>query len=229
MRGAIMQPYFFPYIGYYQLAYAVQKFVFLDDVAFIKQGYINRNSILLGGRSHEFSLPVAKASSFRAINDHRYIKEYSKFFKMLEQNYRKAPYFNAAMQLVESVMNEEEDNVSVKNAHSIKAVFSYLDIDRDFLFSSELPRREGLKGQGRILDLCDRLELTEYINSIGGQALYSKDDFSAVGVELHFLKSQPRPYMQGSNEFIPNLSMIDVLMYCDKDSIRDQLASYALV
>lgn len=224
-----MQPYFFPYIGYYQLAYAVQKFVFLDDVAFIKQGYINRNSILLGGRPHEFSLPVAKASSFRAINDHRYIKEYSKFFKMLEQNYRKAPYFNTAMQLVESVINQEDDSVSVKNAHSIKAVFSYLGIERDFLCSSELPRREGLKGQGRILDLCDRLALTEYINSIGGQALYSKNDFSAAGVELHFLKSQPRPYMQGSNEFIANLSMIDVLMYCDKDSIRDQLASYALV
>lgn len=229
MKGAIMQPYFFPYIGYYQLAYEVEKFVFLDDVTFIKQGYINRNSILLNGKRHEFSIPVSKISSFRTIHDHLYLGEYSKFLKLIEQAYRKAPFYSTVMPILESVVLDSDNNVSRKNANSIIAVFDYLGIKRNFLFSSEVGCEIDLKGQDRVLVLCKTLEIKKYRNSIGGQSLYSQEVFSESGIELKFIQSDIKPYLQGKHEFISHLSIIDVLMYCDKQSIKKMLEAYELV
>lgn len=229
MKGAIMQPYLFPYIGYYQLAYEVENFIFLDDVNFIKKGYVNRNSILLNGVAHEFSIPVERISQFRSINEHLYLGEYSKFIKMLEYGYKKAPYYQEAIGIIDAVMCCGDNNVAVKNSMSIMAVFKYLNIERKFSFSSSIGNDTCLKGQERILNLCERFGIKRYRNSIGGQDLYDKKEFERNGVELFFLKSHSVPYRQGKHDFVPNLSMIDMLMYCDKEVIRGQLLNYALV
>lgn len=229
MKGAIMQPYFFPYIGYYQLVYEVEKFVFLDDVTFIKQGFINRNSILLGGKRHEFSIPVSKISSYRLINDHQYLNDQSKFIKLIEQAYKKSPFFYDVMPFVEAVIKDKNNNVSQKNSKSITAVFNYLGLQRDFSYSSCENYEQQLKGQDRVIALCSMLGIDKYRNSIGGQSLYSQEIFSAAGIELKFIRSNIKTYSQGKNNFISHLSIIDVLMHCDKQEIINMLEAYELV
>lgn len=229
MKGAIMQPYFFPYIGYYQLVYEVEKFVFLDDVTFIKQGFINRNSILLGGKRHEFSIPVSKISSYRLINDHQYLNDQSKFIKLIEQAYKKSPFFYDVMPFVEAVIKDKNNNVSQKNSKSITAVFNYLGLQRDFSYSSCENYEQPLKGQDRVIALCSMLGIDKYRNSIGGQSLYSQEIFSAAGIELKFIRSNIKTYSQGKNNFISHLSIIDVLMHCDKQEIINMLEAYELV
>ena len=229
MKGAIMQPYFFPYIGYYQLAYEVEKFVFLDDVTFIKQGYINRNSILLNGKRHEFSIPVSKISSYRKINDHQYLNEQSKFLKMIEQAYKKAPFYTEAMPIIQSVISDQDNNVSRKNIKSITKIFDYLEIERCFLSSSCIDGENILKGPDRVLSLCAKLEVDKYTNSIGGKSLYSHEIFNAAGINLKFIQSNIQPYPQGKHKFTSHLSMIDVLMHCDKQAIINMLGAYDLV
>ncbi|ODU52193.1 MAG: hypothetical protein ABS98_04695 [Lysobacteraceae bacterium SCN 69-48] len=229
MRGAIMQPYFFPYIGYYQLAYEAEKFVFLDDVSFIKQGYINRNSVLLGMKSHRFSLPVRDASSYRAINEHVYVSDYRKFLKLLEQAYSRAPYYRDAMPVVEQVLLSGDECVSRKNAASITSVFDYLGLSRSFAFSSDDAFASGLKGQDRVLALCREYGIDQYRNSIGGRALYSHEAFAGWGVELKFIRSGSVRYRQHADDFVANLSIIDALMYIDRASIKDALSNYELI
>lgn len=229
MKGAIMQPYFFPYIGYYQLAYEVEKFVFLDDVNYIKKGYINRNSILLNGARHEFSVPVSKISQNRTINCHEYTGDFSGFLKLIGQNYKKAPYFDAVMPVIEEVALDLDNNVARKNAKSVKMVFEYLDVSRDFCFSSDMRLQEIHKGQDRILALCNEIGIRKYRNAIGGQNLYAQEEFSSAGIELKFIQSNIRPYSQGKHEFVSHLSIIDVLMHCDKENIVSMLSEYSLV
>lgn len=229
MRGAIMQPYFFPYIGYYQLAYEVEEFVFLDDVSFIKQGYINRNSILVDAQPHRFSLPVRGASSFRSINEHEYVTDHGKFLKLLQQAYSKAPYFRDAMPLVEQVLRSGDGSVSRTNAASITSVFDCLGIERAFKFSSDITLPTGLKGQDRVLALCGEQGIDRYRNSIGGRQLYSHDAFASKGIELKFIQSRCAEYPQSSTEFVKNLSIIDALMNVNKSDLKAMLCQYDLV
>jgi len=228
MRGAIMQPYFFPYIGYYQLAYEVERFVFLDDVNYIKKGFINRNAILLQNERHEFSVPVEKISQNRAINKHNYTGEFSKFLSLIWQAYKKSPFFEQVMPLIESVVRDGDNNVARKNAKSLTAVFSYLGIEREYILSSDIALEAEKKGQDRILALCKKLNINQYRNAIGGQKLYDATIFNSAGVELKFINSKISPYLQDKNGFVSHLSIIDVLMYCNKEEITTMLKDYSL-
>ncbi len=159
MKAAVMQPYFFPYIGYYQLGYEVEKFVFFDDVNYIKKGFINRNSIYQDGRRKDFSVPVLKISQNRKINEHNYVGDFASFIKMLEHAYSKAPFYKKVMPIVTEVVNDGDLNVARKNANSIKCVFEYLGLDRDFSFSSQLGIGDENKAQERILAICEKLNV----------------------------------------------------------------------
>lgn len=229
MRGAIMQPYFFPYIGYYQLAHEVERFVFLDDVNYIKKGFINRNAILLQNERHEFSVPAEKISQNRAINKHNYTGEFSKFLSLIWQAYKKAPFFEQVMPLIESVVREGDNNVARKNAKSLTTVFSYLGIEREYIFSSDIALEAENKGQDRILALCKKLNINQYRNAIGGQSLYDSAAFQPVGIELKFIRSNINSYPQGIDEFVSHLSIIDVLMHCSKQDVIRQLSDYSLI
>ncbi|BDB71968.1 hypothetical protein Cthiooxydans_43800 [Comamonas thiooxydans] len=229
MKGAIMQPYFFPYLGYFQLVYEVERFVFLDDVSYIKKGYINRNSILLNGARYEFSVAVSKVSQNRTIRNHDYVNEFTGFLKLIEQNYRKAPYFHAAMPLIEKVALDSNNNVACKNAESVKSVFEYLGVSRDFSFSSDTHLEQSCKGQDRILALCKRLGIEKYRNAIGGKDIYSQEEFHANDIELKFIQSNIQSYNQGKHDFVSHLSIIDMLMYCDKKTIHEHISNYSLV
>ncbi|MDD2608885.1 MAG: WbqC family protein [Giesbergeria sp.] len=228
MKIALMQPYFFPYIGYYQLVHSVDEFVFYDDAAFIKQGYINRNRILLGAAPHNFSLAVKNVSSFRPIKNHDYLNNFSNFKRQLYSSYSKAPNFKDAIQLVEQVLDESNNNVAHKNASSITTIFDYLGIEKKFSFSSDLIISEEIRGQNRVIEICKLKSAIKYINSPGGKSLYNKKIFSDNYIELSFIESEEISYKQKGSEFTPNLSMIDMLMWCDKASILKYLSNYNL-
>jgi hypothetical protein len=229
MRVAIMQPYLFPYLGYYQLAFSVDSWVFYDDVMYIKQGYINRNYILVNAASHLYTVPIKDQSSFRAINKHHAIPPFDKILRLIAQAYAKTTYVDRVFPLVASVLDGRETNIARIAGNSLHAVFDYLGISIRAFWSSEIRGHKDLKGQDRVLAICKTLGASEYVNPSGGVDLYDEALFSTHGVRLRFHRMHPVSYHQGNSPFVPNLSMIDVLMRNDPDSVKSLLRECDLV
>ncbi len=225
----LMQPYIFPYLGYYQLAQASDIFVFYDDVSFIKQGYINRNNILSGGKSQRFTIPLNGASSNKQINEIFISDKVGKILKTIEQSYSKSPNFCDVFPMIERVILPGDKRLSVVASNSIVEVFKYLNIERDFKFSSDLDYDRSQSAKDKIISICKVSGSKNYINSLGGQELYSKSDFENSGIKLSFLKKNSVLYKQGHCDFIDNLSIIDILMWCDREEVIDLLTKYELV
>ncbi len=233
MKLAVMQPYFFPYIGYWQLIAAVDKFVILDDVHYIMRGYINRNSILLGGKAHTFSIPVSHASQNKLICDTKLLftpKDKQKFLETVSLAYRKAPYYANAMRLIEKVVMYNEDDLTKYIANSIELIKEYLGIETPVVKSSDIKKDPYLKGEERIIALCKTLGAETYINPPGGRALYSHESFDRENIDLLFLDTSMNRivYPQFGNEFIDHLSIIDFIMFNDVPTIRNFLTMYSL-
>ena len=224
---AIMQPYFFPYAGYFQLMASVDTFIVYDDVAFIKQGWIARNRILVNGQPHIFSIPVADASSFKLIKDTELHPRLfpiwrGKFLKTLGQAYKSAPHFKPVYTLVEEVLQQDQLYISGLATQSLKAVCSYLHIKTNVVETSAGYCPE-FKGQDRIIAICKQEQATRYLNVPGGKELYSKEAFAENKIELSFIEPNLVPYAQLSDGFHPALSMIDVLMCNSKESCLSML------
>lgn len=232
MRLAIMQPYIFPYIGYFQLVNAVDHFVFYDDVTFIKQGWINRNNILLNGKPHLFTIPLQNASSYQLIHDTKIsaVSNWSsKFLKTIEQAYKKAPQYQEVFSLVEKTLNHEYESIGDLAKMSIKNVSDYLGIKTVFTDTSKIFQNNELSAQNRVLDICQKLKTENYINPIGGQELYSKEVFKENAIDLFFIKSKPIAYKQFENEFVPYLSIIDLMMFNEKEQVLSFTNQYELI
>ena len=226
MRVAIMQPYLFPYLGYYQLAASVDRWVFHDDVMYIKQGYINRNSILVNGAAHLFTVPIRDQSNSRAINEHRTLPPFDKILRIIAQAYAKTPGFSRVFPVIASVLDGRETNIARMAGDSLHAVFDYLDINIQAYWSSEISGHRHLKGQERVLAICKTMGATEYVNPIGGIELYDEAAFTARGIRLRFHRMRPVSYRQGDLPFVSNLSMIDVLMHNDPDGVKRLLHEF---
>lgn len=232
MKIGIMQPYFFPYLGYWQLLNAVDKYVIYDDVNYIKNGWINRNNILLNGKSHLLTIPLEGASPFLPINQIKMTareKDKEKLLKTIEQAYKKAPYFDKVFPIIQSVIMEESCLLSHALEKQFRLVCDYLGIKTELIISSEIEKNNDLKAQDKVLHICHILGGTEYVNAIGGQALYSKADFEQEGIKLHFLKTNLTEYKQFKNAFVPGLSMIDILMFNSSKMVLDLLQKYTLI
>ncbi|MFA6922769.1 MAG: WbqC family protein [Bacteroidales bacterium] len=229
MKLAIMQPYFFPYIGYFQLINAVDKFVIYDDVTFIKQGWINRNRILLNSKEHLITLNLKKASSFKFINDIEIHDNRNKILKTIEMAYKKAPFYNNTFSLIEEIIFFNEKNLSYFLKNSINKLAAFLNIKTEFILSSTLIKNNDIKGQNKVIDICKKMNTSTYINSIGGQELYSKEIFLKNNIYLKFIKSKPIIYNQFKNEFVSCLSIIDILMFNSKEEIAGMLNQYELI
>jgi WbqC-like protein family len=233
MKLGIMQPYIFPYIGYFQLINAVNRFVVYDDVTYIKQGWINRNNILLSGQPLMFTVPLRKASSFTSIagtsiNMELYNLWVYRFEKTLMLAYSRAPYYKETAELVMSVFNSSCKTISELAVASILATCKYLDVNTEFVLTSSIYHNNDLKAQQRVIDICKRENAATYLNAAGGKALYSKDDFKNEGLELKFLKSRSITYNQIKPNFVPWLSIIDVLMFNSPGVVRNLLNEYDL-
>jgi len=232
VKVGIMQPYFMPYIGYWQLINAVDIFVILDDVNYIKKGWINRNRILINGQEKFFVIPLEKISQNKKINELDIFQpEQTKkdLWKKIELSYKRADEYGNAKKLLKDVIGEGSIKISKYIENSILSVCKELNIDTKIMVSSEIVKDNCLTGCNKIMEICKRLEGDFYINPIGGQKLYDRDFFTGNGMELKFIKTENIVYKQGGKEFHPFLSFIDVLCWNSKEQIRDYLTKYTLI
>ena len=232
MKIGIVQPYFFPYIGYFQLIHAVDKFVVYDDVNFMKKKWINRNQILVAGKPSFITVPLKKASQNKLILETQIIDDNKWKFKMLKNvksAYGRAPMFNSAFTLVESVLNRSQIDINQLALDSIKSVCQYLDVNTHFINSSTRYQNAQLKSQDRILDICIREQANCYLNPIGGINLYSKEAFMEKNIRLNFVQPFANKYQQFGGSFVPFLSIIDVLMFNPKETIKKYLNQCKLI
>lgn len=232
MKLGIKQPYFFPYLGYWQLINAVDKFVLLDDVNFIMRGYINRNSILVNGKAHLFTIPLEKPSQNKLINETKLRfneKEKENFLKTLTLAYKKAPFYNAVFPIMQDIINNKENDLTLFLKYSFEKAKDYLNIDSDILLSSEIKKDNSLHAQDRIIAINKTLGADLYINAIGGQKLYDRESFRRENIELKFIKMHEIKYTQFKNDFVPNLSMIDIMMFNSPKKIKEKLNDYELI
>ena len=234
MSLSIMQPYVFPYIGYFQLIRAADYFVFYDDVNFIKQGWVNRNRILINGKAHTFSIPVKKISSFNAINqteisyDPLPRKQIRKLLTSIKSSYVKAPYFESVFPLVHDLLHAPFAVISEMAIESVVRVMEYIGEPMKYSLSSNLSIQSEDRVE-RIIQICDYYKAKTYINSIGGMELYDKDTFREYDIDLLFLKCNEINYSQFRSPFVPHLSIIDVLMFNSPKETLQLLNEFTLI
>lgn len=228
----IMQPYFLPYIGYFQLIGAVDEFLIYDNIKYTKKGWINRNRFLLNGKDAFFTLPLLKASDDLDVVERDLAEAFNrgKLLNQLRGAYAKAPQFSSVFPLLERIVGYPDDNLFRYIHHSVTEICVYIGIETPILISSTVDIDHSLKAQDKVLALCKARGAGTYINPIGGMELYGRDAFSAEGIDLKFHKASPFVYTQFGNEFAPWLSIVDVLMFNPLDRVRDAVFNrYELV
>ena len=215
MKAAIMQPYILPYIGYFQLIEAADVFIVYDNIKYTKKGWINRNRFLSNGSDALFSVPLKSASDSLNVVDREVSPEFApdKLLNQLKEAYRRAPFLDSTLELLRSVLLQEERNLFGFLKHALDQTCAHIGITTPFVVSSTLDVDHTLAGQEKVIALCRAVGADTYINPIGGTTLYGHDDFAQAGIELRFLRSILSPYPQFPAEFVPWLSIIDVLMF----------------
>ena len=159
MKLAVMQPYLFPYIGYFQLIYAADLFLIYDDVAYIKQGYINRNNIWSANGATRFTVPVPGASSNKLISDLAFSGDVAKVLKTIEQSYSKAPYFEGVFPMIREALELDDRSIASICQKSYEDIFSYLGLEKQFKKTSELEYDRSASARDRLIALCQQLSL----------------------------------------------------------------------
>ena len=230
---AIMQPYFLPYFGYFQLINSVNEFIVYDDIEYTKKGWINRNRILVNGIPQYITITLKKDSDYLNINERSlassWTKDKTKILNKIKNSYRKAPCFDVAMPLIEEIMNDEEDNLFQFIFNSLEKICKFLAIETTVIKSSALNYDSSLKSQDKVLNVCETVGAGVYINSMGGKELYDMEAFFRKNITLKFLESDIEKYKQFNEEFISSLSILDVLMFNDKLVVKNWLNNYRLI
>lgn len=227
MKVAIMQPYFFPYIGYFQLITSVDLFIVYDNIKYSKKGWINRNRMLQNGKDVMFSLPLKNDSDYLDVRE----REISAVFnrnKLLNQfkgAYQLAPYFAQTFPLIEQVVSYSDANLFNFLHNSIVKTCEHLGISTEIKVSSNVNINHDLKSQEKVIALCEAVNAKTYVNAIGGVGLYSKEFFREKCMDLKFIQSKPFEYAQFGSAFVPWLSIIDVLMFNSKEKVLEVINS----
>ncbi len=255
MKLAIMQPYFFPYLGYFQLIHAVDKFILYDNLNYIKWGWVNRNRVVLQGKPTFFIVPILGKSSFKKIRDTRVdikneVRWKKKILNLMVSGYKKTSCFDEIYPLIEKIINTDAEYLTDINGSSIKQISEFLgistqittdisnyeileknlnksdsDINTFYLHEQKLSDTKTI----RAICICKNEQADIFVNAIGGQTIYDKNIFKKNGIDLYFLNSLSYAYRQNSEEFLPSMSIIDVLMNCGKTGTRRLLDNYELI
>lgn len=233
MRMAIMQPYFFPYIGYFQLMNAVDEFVIYNNIKYTKKGWINRNRILVNGKNAYITLPLKKDSDYLDVRD-RYLAEIwsfkrNKMLNKIIESYRKSPNFDFVCPMIEKCIMFKEYNLFKFVLNSLNLTKEYLGIRTSFLIASTIPIDHELKAEKKVVEICKARKVNMYLNPFGGIKLYTKDNFTDEGIDIRFLKTNDIIYKQFNNDFVPSLSIIDVMMFNSKEQINEMLKEYEII
>ena len=217
-----MQPYLFPYIGYFQLIAAVDLFILYDNIKYTKKGWINRNRMLQNGKDVIFTLPLKSASDSLDVRERELAADFNrdKFLNQFIGAYRRAPFFAQTFPLVEQIVRHEDANLFRFLHHSVVRTCEHLGITTEIRVSSGVAIDHKLRNQDKVLALCEAVGASTYLNAIGGTELYSTEAFRSHGIELQFLRSAPLDYAQFGGAFVPWLSIIDVMMFNSVDTIK---------
>lgn len=217
-----MQPYFFPYIGYFQLIAAVDLFIVYDNIKYTKKGWINRNRMLQNGKDVMFSLPLKSDSDYLDVCERELSVDFNrdKLLNQFKGVYQRAPYFAQTFPLVEQIVRYDDANLFNFLHHSIVKTCEHLGITTEIRISSNVAINHDLKNQDKVLALCEAVDANIYVNAIGGMELYSKETFSKNDIELKFIQSKPFEYPQFGDAFVPWLSIIDVMMFNSLEDIQ---------
>lgn len=228
VKLAIMQPYLFPYIGYFQLLAAVDRFVFYDDINYIKNGWVNRNRLFLAGAVRYMTVPLAGASSFQTIDvvapePGEHWKK--KLLESVRHGYAKAPHYRLAHEMLASVIHGDHSSIGALASASVRIVCEYVGLDTELVDSSRQYGNAQLAGEARVIDICLRERASRYLNAPGGAGLYDKAHFAEHGIALEFIVPRLAPYPQLGPAFQPGLSILDVLMFNDARAARELIAA----
>lgn len=236
MKLGIMQPYFFPYIGYFSLIDYADRWIVFDTVQYIERGWVNRNRIIHPTQP-EYSyitVPLKAHKQNAAIcdvmikSDKQYIERIT---GQLTASYKKrAPYFKEVTELVKDCLNAEKRNLSMLNVIALDKVCKYIGIPFSYEVFSEMDLAvDDVNDAGEwALNISKALGADEYVNPPGGVALFDEKKFNEAEIKLTFLKSNLTPYNQKKAKFIEGLSIIDVMMFNSPEEIRDMLKDYSL-
>jgi hypothetical protein len=235
MTIAIMQPYFFPYLGQFQLINAVERFVLCDDVQYIRHGWINRNRILKPGEGFYYiTVPIAKHESRTLIKDIRTVEGYDwkdKILKQTEHYKKRSLHYSRVNELLKECFSYNETNITKLNALCLKAACDYIGID----FKVEITSEMGFDYSGITctddwaITISKQLNATTYLNPPGGAELYDKGKFLENDIQLSFVKPQLKEYDQQRSSFEPGLSIIDIMMFNSPTEIKGMLNDYQLL
>lgn len=227
---AAHQPYFIPYLAYWQLIDVADRFLIGDDYAFIKQGWITRNRILLNRTPFLFGLEVKNKSSYRSINETDILPiKISSMLKTVGMAYRRAPFFEEGVQLLEAILTYPDLNLSCFLSNSIYKICDYLGITTPIGFTSHIPNDSTLRMEERIYDFCHVYGADVYVNAIGGQSLYHFEQFKKQGIKLRFINCHHPQYKQFGNAFVGQLSILDAIMFNSKDDLKTMLKQYSFI
>lgn len=230
MKMGLMQPYFMPYIGYWQRINAVDVHVIYDDVNYIKNGWMNHNRILYQGEIKYFTIPLKGASPNKRINEVKVdtsSRIQGKMLKTLEYAYKKAAHFTEGMSVLEPIIKSADDNLATYLEFQLRSLSGYMGIETKFVMSSSIKKDNSLKGKDKVIEICQKENAQIYVNASTGEHLYDKGDFRDHGIELIFIKDAGTvQYKQLSREFVSALSIIDILMNCSKGEISKLLNDY---
>lgn len=232
LKIAIMQPYFLPYIGYFQLINAADLFIIYDNIEYTKKGWINRNRFLVDGRDILFTVPLRKGSDFSDIRDREVSADFNKtrLLDRIRIAYARAPYFSIAYNEIREIVFCDEVNLFKYVLNSVRRVCAWLSIPTRIVASSEvLAEHKSLKSQEKVIALCKAVQGGEYINPVGGRDLYDSSEFARHGLRLSFLRSESVFYRQFDHRFVPNLSIIDVMMFNSPHQVRPLLQQRCFV
>ncbi len=223
----IMQPYFLPHLPYFQLLQSVDVFVVYDNIKYTKKGWFNRNRMLRNGLDVLFSIPISKDSDYLSVRERKIPSDFNptKVLDSISGAYRRAPFFRETFPLIEKLMLQTERNLFRYIYQSILDVCEHLDLDTVIKVSSEIEIDHNLRSQEKVIALCESQNADLYVNAIGGRELYCPKQFRQKKIDLRFISSKPFVYSQFDNNFIPNLSILDVMMFNSLDVVKSQIKS----
>jgi len=231
MTVAIFQPYFLPYIGYWQLLSMADRFVVYDNIEYTKKGWINRNRFLKDGADAYFTVPIKKASDYLTVAERQVADDFDrdKLLRTLSASYRRAPHFDEVFPLLERIVRAPFTNLFEYLHHSLAETARFLEIQTPMVVSSTIAIDHALKAEQKVLALCRAMDADRYVNPVGGQALYSPTAFAAAGIRLDFVQPRPIAYPQFGAGFVANLSILDVLMFNAIPTVRRMLSEVDVI
>ncbi len=234
MNVGIMQPYFLPNIAHFSLIEKTEHWIIFDSVQFIRHGWIERNRVLKPNGGWQYiSIPLVKHSRETLIKDVqiRTTENWeSKIFSQLEHYKKKAPFYNETIQLLKECFNIQTNSISELNAHALKTICAYLDIQFHFEFYSKMDMEipEAKHAGDWALQICKKINVKSYTNPISGQHLFDASEFNESNIKLQFLESIDSEYPQKGNEFESGLSIIDSLMFNPINDVQKLIKTYTI-